>query len=600
MKYSCIAAAILTLLAAEPAIAFPDCPTQYWSPSSVGHKEQLPNTHRPNENNCKITEFRVDDHQWMNSVRLPSEFSLLRIINSSLDSGKTLKIYGAVQGVAGDPLKLAAGRSIDFRGRSKGHAAWLQHPELHTAPNQPQWQIPRNSGLISNVTLRDGKHAGQLILPATGSAFDTITIHNASSTETNVLGTHTAFPGQRMTVLPNSTARAEFDPVAKQWDWVHAPYSVRTLAQRYQRISSRSILELYDGEWIGRVPLPLTRYDRDRHIILSDADWDSLIDPNRDATYALRKGDEYEFIYISEWGRWHVLRQPVQQEILRELKNGRLTDEGYLLTKVSADEGTAANSQLRLPAPRQGARIVLTNTSSHTIPVTYGTFRANARPREQIVFRSENGSTWQRETVTIDLAFLIDLSAEEVENSWDAHMIMRENLRLANEALENSGATYRYREAAVRVSQPGEFGYFPRKELWRVPTLLFDDRHALQFMKDHDADGIYYGGSHRWSKNDCDWYRYSSAAKSLVIATSLTCPTTTFRQGAGYAHGLPVVLNPRQPIPVIGAGNQLPFYPTPHKLLPDNRIAVNPGQEHILQKMNAMGEQFSKYSEQRR
>ncbi|WP_422351907.1 hypothetical protein [Stenotrophomonas sp. AR026] len=596
MKHSHTTLGLVLCLATMPAYAA--CETTYWTPEKLGFKEQLPNTYKPPGVNCMRTEFSVNDRDWMDRIRLPHEFKLLEIINNATSGAKTLEIHDLIGGAPGKPFKVAAGRSISFMSRySNAQYATPWESTFQTVPNAPRWQIPRNSALISVIHLSDGKHAKELVLPSDGNAFDTITISNYATTATTVLGTHTPFPGQRLTVATGESVRAEFDPVARQWMWVHAPYKERSVKDPYSRVGSRSVLEIKDGDWASIARPPTNAYDRDRMILRSNATWDSnirlkLADPESEYL-PLRRGDEYEFVFLAEQNRWHLLRQPVHTVDTSHLREVRLKDEGYRVIEVTAPAGGTITPNVILPKPRQGLRVIAVGHPVNTMNIIASDLNVPVLNDEKIAFRVNDRGLWERETTTIDLLRVLDMSSAEVPRRSDALILMNENIRLANEALENSGATFRYR----LVGNPIEGFTYPGVDLRRVPQDLARDPKLQALLKQHRADGVYYGGSNRWgSPLVCDWSHASYTEKTFVIATALTCPTSSFRRRAGVELGVPNNATP-QPVQVIGSGDLLPFYPTPHRLLPDGRWAFNPGQENVLERMNSNAKSVARFSD---
>ncbi|WP_447897159.1 hypothetical protein [Stenotrophomonas sepilia] len=600
MILSRITLGILASLAAAPAFAkFPNCPMQYWSPSSLQHKEQLPDTHRPGESGCKVTELGLSDYQWMEAVRLPTKFALLRIANRSTSPDHVLKINGRISGIAGEPLNLPGGRTLEFMMSSNDGAFFEDDYEYRLkVPNQWNWQIPANKHLVSIIDMRNGSHVHGLTLPASGNAFDTIAINNHATNATQINGTYTQFPKQKLTVMPGQSARAEYDAKTRKWNWVHSEYYLLRPDQWDKRVSSRSIIELYDGEWTSTLALPLGASDRDRRIIRSDASWESSIRLNyfdREPVLPLYKGDEYEFIYLAELRRWQVLRQVAREVKFHELGNGSLEETASLVRVVVGSPYTRYRT-LALPTPERGQngrRVIVDNTALWQIDVAQGALRETVRPREQVAFRVNDKGDWERETTTIDLLFIVDQQVEAVGGMSGALELMEENLKLTNEALENSGATFRYRQAHVLAN---DFT-FPGVESFDIAHSLGHDPDVTAIRKLIKADGIYYGGTRNTNKRLPCGIAYTSLTQGIYsIATSLQCPTTTLRQQVAYGLGMPKA-QPRQPVPVIGYGNELPYYPTPHKVLPNGYRAFNPGQEGYVDRMNERAELVAGFSD---
>lgn len=264
-----------SLVQASPSYEYCKDSVVVWTPEHLNFKPQLPNTHRPGETCIRKTIFNVKHSNWMESIRLPEKLEQLEIRNNSYVPHDTLKIHGPIDGVPGEPLKLASGRALGawFTSSLGRTVLNVDDHDMLTVPNQPQWSIPTPNRLVTRYQLRNGEHSRNMEFPASAKAFDTIVIRNIATTPTDVLGKNTAFPGQRMTVLPGDEARAEFDPVSRHWNWVHTPYYKREIGKWTPRVASRTLIELEDGQWRSVVRLA-SGHDRDRIIVRSDATWD--------------------------------------------------------------------------------------------------------------------------------------------------------------------------------------------------------------------------------------------------------------------------------------------------------------------------------------
>ncbi len=589
---------LLASLTAAPAFAaLPNCPYQFWSPPSLKYKEKLPNTHAPGDNTCRNTELSITDWYWMDRVELPDRFRNLRIKNMSVYPSSVVEIQGPIYNVPGGPLKLPSGESIEFHANATGsEGAWLEWQsslEL-SVPNQQRWQIPTSKHLVSFVVLRDGQHARELLLPNQGTAYQTIVIDNLATTPTEVLGGGTDFLDQRITVHRKQLARAEYDPARKVWTWVHEPYYHNNDPRTWEhRVSSRTIVEFSDGKWAGLITLPRTRSDRDRMIYRSSASIDSVIRLDYGAPEViLRKGDELEFVFLAELGHWQLVRRSGKEVKFHELRNGKLEEKTSFVRVVVGSPNTSYRT-LTLPKPETERRVLVENTALWQIDVAHGTLRETVRPREQVAFRVNDKGVWERETTTIDLLFIVDQQVEAVGGMGGALKLMEENLKLTNEALENSGATFRYRQAYTLAD---DFT-FPGVESFDIAYRLAHDPDVTAIRKLIRADGVYYGGTLNTNKRLPCGNAYAAPSQGIYsIATSLLCPTTTLRQQVAYGLGMPKA-QPRQPVPVIGYGNELPYYPTPNRVLPDGYRMFNPGQEGYVDRMNERAELVAGFSD---
>lgn len=548
--------------------------------------------------------FVVNDDDWADRIGLPEmtgRETSRSVTVSNRSSHGNFELLGPINGIPGGRgLIIPAGEELGFSHSHFDGMGWYPHfganyRELRLPAHQHpySWQLPSaGRKLLTRAVISATGHAREIVLPSSPRPYDVVVVANVTNGSTEVAGTNLLFPNASRSVPSRESHMYVYDPHYRKWKLSFAPYHDIPLNEAGGPVySSRNSVSLQDGNWMASVPLPSNWHtpDRNRRIVRSSATWDSEISFNGQRL-PLRKGDEYEFIRIHEGApgssRWELLRHPTLHLNLHDHRLGNLPEALYPVTWISVRPG---DGNVQLPKGRQGARIVVENKAQlahQAVTITAPGVFERAKRGEQVSFRMEDGY-WKRETVTIDLAFAVDARLGQIGSTDDALALMRESLRLTNQALDNSGATFRFREA----------GYYSTA----VPTHL-NSREAAQWLRANadiqrvlrngQFDGVYYAGA---SMSDCGASHHSPSAKELILVSSLLCSTTDLREQAGVALGLPL-LGDRASI--IGAGNRIPLYPTPHRFLDDGSRADH-GQRDWVSHMNQVAQRVAQYSNAR-
>lgn len=548
--------------------------------------------------------FVVKDDDWMERIGMPDmagRNTSRSVYVSNRSSHRNLELWGPMDTIpGGKSLIIPPGEEIGFHhwhpeGWYANYGSNYRELRLPDYGHRNVWELPSSGRtLITSAIISPMGHAKEIVLPKSPRPFDTVVISNVSNGSTAVVGSNTLFPKANLNISSFEKHMYVYDPYYGKWKLSFAPDREVPLSDAAGPVYfPRTSISLKDGHWMPLVRMPNNWHieDRNRRIVRSSATLNSEILFNGERL-PLRKGDEYEFIRIYEGepgsGRWELLRHPTQHLKLGDYRVRTIPDALHPLTWITAHPG---DSNLRLPQGRQGARLVIDNTAllaHQAVTITAPDLFIRAKAGEQISFRMNNGR-WERETSTIDLLFAVEARRGEIGSTDDALNLMRDSLRLANQALDNSGASFRFREA----------GYLSTA----IPTHL-DSRGAAQWLQTNtdtqralrngQYDGVYYGGT---SKSDCSASHHSAAAKELILVTSLWCPSSHFREQAGVALGLPLRGDRAS---VIGYGNKIPLYPTPHRFLDDGTRA-NHGQRDWdwVSHMNQVAHQVVKYGESR-
>lgn len=595
MKIRHTAVALAALLPAGTALA--QSGYAHLTPRQIGYNENLPDRYA-------VLDFSVTSADWMDRVRLPSiqrhhDAMQINIVNQGARGdyleikGKFAHLPDAVDSMIASPFTALAYRS------NLATSKWQLLPAAYReidGPNEARWRIPSNGRKPATVlNLRNGQHVGELGLPDGAQPYDAVTIRHSADWPSKVIAADTLFPGARLTMQKGDVQHYVFDPYWRTWKLSYASYRPISIssAKEYP-VGPRSAVNMTPTQWKPYLEMPSIATDRDRRVVQYSRDIEpiSYIGLNIDADSIFQwkgripalPGDRLEFIYINDggWGSgyWHPLHLPTDRIDLKQLAGGKLVRPNAALTWITA----STPATLTLPtAYTNDPRVVVQNTATRAMSVVGPGLSDQVLAGETVAYRAIDSSHWKRETYSIDIMFAVATRLGEVGSKAMALELMRESLSKTNEALDNSGANFRFREAGVReINVPS---YLPTEVIPRWMA----DYQAASVIGDSGADGIFVGGV----ADGCNGVYHSAPRKQFVVALNLLCPTDMLREEMGKALGMKV--NGMQGVPVIGSGNKLPLYPTPTRFVDDGNRAINPGQRDEVQHMNGVAEEVARY-----
>lgn len=577
LSHLSFASALLLTATAATAATATAFPRLDLTPRSNSFNEQLPSGHYD-------IDFTVSDDDWMERVQLSQKLAGVASIFNRASPDRPFEVVAPFSELPVGTFTVPAGDWINFFQDKAGewNFAGYNIRELE-GPNKATWTIPwQGRQLVTMVTLRDGKHAGQIVLPYEPRPFDSVVISNEAAASSSVFARDTLFPQSRLVLHRGDKQQFVYDPAFGKWKLIFSSWRP-VLPEHAGNIpdAPRTSVTVTDNAWAARINMPGTTSERDRRVVRSLADKASQIEAElvyNGAPLSLYKGDEYEFVYTGEDGarapHWHMLRHPTRRVNLYNLTGGKLADADSVLTWLTAGNGTSKGT-ITLPLAGHGARVVIDNTSDKVKAVKGQGLHIKVLPREQVSLRVDGNGNWVRQTLTIDLLFALTERHGEVGKKEEALALMKNSLALTNQALDNSGAAFRFREvgSTVVAVQGNELTYEMARTLAKDAT--------VQAERDRvGADGIYYAGT----GYGCSAAYHDQKQQRLVAAASLLCPETTLRETLGQALGLTV--GERRAIPVIGSGNVLPLYPTKERFVADGNRAVNEGQAPEVEYMD--------------
>lgn len=467
-------------------------------------------------------------------------------------------------------------------------------------PNKTGAAIPNNPQYITFYTLGNGDWVPEVILPQYARP-NSLVILSSSAEWALKVSPRNLFYASTTNLKKGDRYIFKFLGDFNKWVIDEAPIhqldAVSAGVQMAPPIGPKTQVLFTDKSWRPAIVLPATAGDRDRIIIKSTAASVATIDAAYVNTFnlmSLSAGDQYEFFYIAENRKWEVIKYPSSFYRFHELTGGELPSISKPRTVVQVDVGS--NVFLRLPVrPPENARVVVQVADGAYINVMFGSQTVLVSYGEIMVFKANHLGQWVQETITIDLLLLYSDKAAAILGREGMEQRLLEGLSLTNEALENSGANFRFRSKGIRQ--------IAAKAHWTDlggPTYdLRDDVVAQMWRNELKADGVYYEGT---EGGDCGLAWRLASAYNMVATGSISCGTTVMRhelghnlgvrhggEGGDYDQGY-------VELKTILGGNEIPYYSTPLRYTEDYGIPLGiPGKIDAVRTMNAFSATVAAY-----
>ncbi|PHM49516.1 hypothetical protein [Xenorhabdus miraniensis] len=457
---------------------------------------------------------------------------------------------------------------------------------LKTSPNQlGGGQLPSGYDIIT-FTMHDGDWVKSIKLPAIAKD-DAFVIINSDATYSSEVDHSNMLFSSTTVIFKNDQYIFKYIAAYKGWVVYSAPQREQKPkdinSQMVHPTSQTTIVNFYDENRIKKIRLPETAGDRDKVILKSSASCMTIIDDsnvNMPGAMILQSGQQYDFFYIAENAKWQLMHSPDIVYEAKDLSNGVVP---ALTTPKTIINTSDENYQDKFYFPDNqtpGSRIIINSNYTFDTEIQASGGSYTISKGELVSFKVNADQTWNRETITIDLLLLysdkaaIRLGEEKVKN------LLIESLNTTNEALENSGASFRLRKKDIRQVKAKDNWIDLTWPLMELPK----DPIVQGWWKELRVDGIYYEGTEGGA---CG---FTSPELYRIITVGLVdCGTTVMRHEIG--HGLNVVDGDASNsynkgntlLMTIMAGNEIPYYSTPHRYTPEYGIPLG-----IVDKVDAV------------
>ena len=486
--------------------------------------------------------------------------------------------------------KLTLVRNVDYTLQfSSGTGRWtLTGDSVSTfTPLGQGATIPDNPRPVAYYSMRDGNWVPAITLPRTAVDGSVLVVRSAATYGSQIAPTNQLFAS---TTAIRTGDSYTFIYRQSQAGWALANAPVRRLIDKQivsgvpRPTSPRTLIEFRDGNWTDTIRLPAVAGDRDRITVRSQATYASRIDNANvafDGTMRLFRGDEYQFMYVAQSGRWEMVANPTSSYRASDLVALKGALPAITRPRTTVDFGDANYvANLVLPAAHKpGDRVVVRTSATYSFNVSADGQNVPVTTGELVSFIAGADNRWQKETRTIDLLLLYsDKAAAQLGgNAMRARLV--EALGMTNDALENSRANFRYRSVGLRQ--------IPARATWtnlgHPLTELRTDTTVQGWRDQLHADGLYYEGT----EDGCGlaWVNGSPSAFNMVATGTTACGTNVMRHELGHNMGLNHSMGYAYEGTIM-AGNTLPFYAAPYLYAEDGRPLTPAGGWNEVAGMN--------------
>ncbi|CAI0865037.1 M12 family metallo-peptidase [Serratia quinivorans] len=532
--------------------------------------------------------FRMENGNWTKEIKLPLEPTDKNKVNIISNAAYTAYLDTTEVDVPLKSIPIKTGSSFTLVYQANISKWSISGPGIsYLSPNSVGDTIPEKPDNITFYTLADHNWVPAVTLPAKANDGAYIVVRSRAAWNAKVNTTNMLY-ASTTTIFTNDIYTFKYLAAFNGWVIDSAP--VRTLfadninVQMPKPTSQFTEVKFTSQHWIELIRLPENAGDRDKVSIKSSSIFYAAIDVsnvNMPGAMYLYNGDQYDFIYIAENKKWQLMKHPDSRFYAYELPNGRLGQLGRPRTLIHAGVGNP-HSQLELPGNQPaGSRVVITSDAAKDFTVLADGKTYPVSNGEIVAFKVDENKAWSKETITIDLLLLYSdkAAARMGEDTMRNRLI--EGFNMTNEALENSGANFRYRMRGLRQVVAKDHW----KELIDPLRELRGDPTVQGWRDSLKADGIYYEGT----EDGCGLAWLRSSAYNMVATGSINCGTTVMRHelghnmgvnhadtGSSYNQGYSLVRS-------IMGGNTIPYYSTPHRYTQDYGIPMG-----IVDKVDAV------------
>lgn len=537
--------------------------------------------------------YKLADGNWTSPVSLPASAKNNAVVEITSNATYNTNILTGNVDIAISRLAMKTGEKYKFT-YSASKNKWIIsgnnvsyfNPEGHSE------RIDENHKKITFFDMYNGGWFKQIYLPKTGKYGDIITVRSNASWDSSVSGENQLYPSSTKLKTGDSYT---FIYHANKSAWVieQAPLRIIDMGKAMPEVpyptSPQTLLEIKEGTSFN-ITLPARAGDRDQITITSDSTKLSEISNshiNYEGSLKIKKGDEYKFKFIAEKGVWSIIKSPVDTYQAGKLSGGNIPTLLHPVVNIESGDGNYV-ADLKLPMDaKRGDRVVVISHALWGFNVSAGGVKIGRIDNgDTTAFKMNDQGLWEQETRIINMLLLYSDKAADRLGEAAMRARMFESFALTNEALENSGANFRLRQADI-VKIKAAPGW---KALGDPLYALRSDPEVQQLRDKLHADAIYYTGT----EEGCGLAWVRSSAFNMVATGSINCGTTVMRhefghnmglshggEGSNYAQGYTKVSS-------IMAGNAIPFYATPYRYTEDYGIPM--GIENQFDAVRAINE----------
>ncbi|CNL43268.1 zinc-dependent metalloprotease family protein [Yersinia frederiksenii] len=472
----------------------------------------------------------------------------------------------------------------------------------HLTPNSDGSLISENLQGIVYYKMENNDWVPEITLPSTAKDESLVIIRSTASNNSSILANQLLY-ASTTTIEPGDQYVLKYLKSHNLWVVDSSPIRNAEVDSLNGEIpsptSQKTLVTLTDNLGREKVILPENAGDRDKIILKSLTDNVTFIDAsnvNNPSVMKLHHGEQYEFFYLAEKGKWQLIDSPDTFYEAQDIIDGKIPELQTPRTVINSANGNYQPNLYLPTAQEPGSRVIINSEAELDISVSADNSNYKISKGETAAFKVDERGHWDRETVTIDLLLLYSDKAADRLGEDAMHKRLTEGFILTNEALENSGANFRYRIVGLRQVEAKVHW----KSLGNPLEELREDATVQGWRNTLKADGIYYEGT----EDGCGlaWLGSWGRDRNMVATGSINCGTTVMRHELGHNMGLSHGGESESHdqgyglLSTIMAGNAVPYYSTPDRYTMDYGIPMGiPNKIDAVQAMNSLSSKVSAY-----
>lgn len=472
----------------------------------------------------------------------------------------------------------------------------------HLTPNSDGSLISENLQGIVYYKMENNDWVPEITLPSTAKDESLVIIRSTASNNSSILANQLLY-ASTTTIEPGDQYVLKYLKSHNLWVVDSSPIRNAEVDSLNGEIpsptSQKTLVTLTDNLGREKVILPENAGDRDKIILKSLTDNVTFIDAsnvNNPSVMKLHHGEQYEFFYLAEKGKWQLIDSPDTFYEAQDIIDGKIPELQTPRTVINSANGNYQPNLYLPTAQEPGSRVIINSEAELDISVSADNSNYKISKGETAAFKVDERGHWDRETVTIDLLLLYSDKAADRLGEDAMHKRLTEGFILTNEALENSGANFRYRIVGLRQVEAKVHW----KSLGNPLEELREDATVQGWRNTLKADGIYYEGT----EDGCGlaWLGSWGRGRNMVATGSINCGTTVMRHELGHNMGLSHGGESESHdqgyglLSTIMAGNAVPYYSTPDRYTMDYGIPMGiPNKIDAVQAMNSLSSKVSAY-----
>lgn len=567
------------------------------SPNQINNSGSIPSGHAD-------LKFVLSNGNWVKKIYLPNTANHQDKITIQSSAGWKSYLDTSNTNLPIEVLEIQSGDTFQFVYDANLKKWVTQLAAISPTTNAQFEEIALNNTKLQRILLADGKWAKTIALPSNVNDGTLVQITSSATYPSEISKTNLLFPSS-FNLTQGSEYWLKYNAELQKWipEFIKpVKINVKDIGASLSTVTAPvTEINFADANWVPNFTLPTTANDRDRIWIKSTATWSAKINNtniNSSATLALKTGDQYEFMFVSDKGHWVLMSAPIKMieansNIASVLPN---MTEPTLKVKISNSNW---RQTVNLPTTAQvGDKVILTSTADANSFVLaangLSTTIKNGENR-RFIFTSQG---WTNDSHTIDMLFVNSPEVSSILGESAAKLRLIEGLNLTNVTAENSSAKFYLRQVGYITYK------IPSATLTEALSVGRSDSTVQGERKRVLADGVYYQGNEA-GNGGCGWAYVNASAYNMIGTNDVTgCSVAAMRHeighnlglyhgdssniGSGFSHPLGST--------ALG-GNNLNFYSSPYLYNPKYGVRLGEeGKKDAVSVINANAVRISQYN----